>query len=188
MDRAGSLLHDLFFAPPWCCLAWPAVAMIAGTLVAVLFPKAVSRLGIVPRRAAGLPGIVAAPFVHANLAHLAANLPPFIVLGALLLPRGGAHFAAVAAAIALIQGGLLWLFGRKATHLGMSGVIFGLFGYLVATAWITRTTSDLVMAGVAVLFYGGMVTGVKPARNGTSWEGHLFGLLAGIAVAWLGAR
>ena len=188
MDRAGSLLHNLFFAPPWCCLAWPAAAMIAGTLVAVLFPKSVSRLGIVPRRAAGLPGILTAPFVHAGFAHLAANLPPFVVLGALLLPRGGAHFVAVAAGIALFAGGLLWLFGRQVAHVGMSGVIFGLFGYLLALAWFTRTTSDLVMAGIAVLFYGGMLAGVKPARNGTSWEGHLFGLLAGIAIAWLGTR
>jgi membrane associated rhomboid family serine protease len=30
-----------------------------------------------------------------------------------------------------------------------------------------------------------MLAGIKPARNGTSFEAHFFGLVAGIGVAWL---
>lgn len=141
-----------------------------------------------PRTTRGLTGVVTAPFAHANFAHLAANLPPFVVLGALMLHRGGAHFAAVTAAIAVLQGGLLWLLGRNVAHVGMSGVIFGFFGYLLGAAWFSPTSADLVAAAAALVFYGGMVVGVKPVRNGTSWEGHLFGLLAGFAVAWLEMR
>ena len=92
--------------------------------------KSAARLGVVPRQASGLLGIVTAPFVHANAAHLAANLPPFIVLGALVLRRNEAQFIEVAVTIAVAQGILLWLFGRNASHMGMSGVIFGFFGYL----------------------------------------------------------
>lgn len=44
----------------------------------------------------------------------------------------------------------------------------------------------LLTAGGVLLFYGGMLAGVKPARDGTSWDGHLFGLLAGLARAWFG--
>jgi membrane associated rhomboid family serine protease len=67
----------------------------------------------------------------------------------------------------------------------MSGVIFSFFGYLIMLAWLTRTTPDLLVAGGVLIFYGGMLAGLKPARNGTSWEGHLFGLLIGLAVAWI---
>jgi len=188
MDRLIEFFHRLYFERPWCDLAWPAAAMVAGTLVGLVAGKSAARLGVVPRQWSGLPGILTAPFVHANVAHLAANLPPFLVLGALILRRDEPHFPVVAAAIAVLQGGLLWLFGRNAAHVGMSGVIFGFFAYLLAAAWLTRSTADLLVAGGVLLFYGGMLAGLKPARDGTSWEGHLFGLLAGLACAWLARR
>ena len=185
MDRALEFLHRLYFQAPERDLAWPAAAMVAGTLVALASRQLATRLAIVPRQAAGLPGLVTAPFVHANVAHLAANLPPFLVLGVLVLRCAAPPFVEVAATIALAQGLLLWLFGRNAAHVGMSGVIFGFFGYLLAAAWLNPTAPDLLAAGGVLLFYGGMLAGLKPVRDGTSWEGHLFGLLAGLARAWL---
>ncbi len=187
MDRALEFLHRLYFEPPECYLAWPAAAMVAGTILALVLGKSAARLAVVPRHAAGLVGIVTSPFIHLNVAHLAANLPPFIALGTLVLRRHGIQFIEIAVAIALAQGALLWLFGRNAAHVGMSGVIFGFFGFLLATAWFTRTPPDLLVAGGVLLFYGGMLAGLKPARDGTSWEGHLFGLLAGVACAWFAA-
>jgi membrane associated rhomboid family serine protease len=188
MNQILPFFHRLYFEAPWCYLAWPALAMVVGTIIPLFSSTAASRLGVVPRQLSGLPGIVTAPFVHANVAHLAANLPPFIILGALVLRRDQPHFVEVAATIALGEGLLLWLFGRKAAHVGMSGVIFGFLGYLLAAAWYTRTTPDLLVAGGVVIFYGGMLAGIKPVRDGTSWEGHLFGLLVGLARAWLDSR
>ena len=185
MDLVIHYLHRLYLETPWCYLSWPAMAMVAGTILASVSARTAARLGVTPRSAPGLLGIITAPFVHANAAHLAANLPPFIVLGALVLRRNEAQFVEVAVTIALAQGALVWLFGRNASHVGMSGVIFGFLGYLLAAAWFTRTTSDLTVAGGVMLVYGGLLAGVKPARGGTSWEGHLFGLLAGVARAWL---
>jgi membrane associated rhomboid family serine protease len=130
-------------------------------------------------------GIVTAPFVHGNAAHLAANLPPFIILGALVLRHGEHAFLKVALLIALASGLLLWLLGRSAAHMGASGVIFGFFGYLIALAYFSRSMTDVLVAGAVVLVYGSMLAGIKPARNGTSFEGHFFGLVAGIATAWL---
>jgi membrane associated rhomboid family serine protease len=185
MDRVLPFLHRLYFTAPWCYLSWPAAAMVVGTIIAVLAGKSATFLGVVPRRLSGLFGILTAPFVHTGAAHLAANLPPFVVLGALVLRRNEAQFIEVAVTIAVAQGILLWLFGRNASHMGMSGVIFGFFGYLLAAAWFTRTPSDLLIAGGVMIFYGGMLAGLKPVRDGTSWEAHLFGLLAGLARAWL---
>lgn len=141
------------------------------------------QLALVPRTQGGLVGLFTAPFIQSGLSHLAANLPAFLVLGALVLRRGESLFLETALTIALGQGLLLWLLGRKAAHMGMSGVIFGFFGYLLALAWFTKTTSDLLVATGVLIFYGGMLAGVAPTRNGTSWEGHMFGLIAGLGAA-----
>jgi membrane associated rhomboid family serine protease len=181
-------LRRVFSETPSALLAWPVAAMVAGTLLRALLGKQAIRLAIVPRTLGGLPGIATAPFVHGNAAHLAANLPPFVVLGALVLRHGERAFPATAAIIAIGSGLLLWLLGRSAAHMGMSGVIFGFFGYLVTLAYFTRAVTDVLIAGAVVLLYGSMLAGIKPARNGTSWEGHLFGLISGIATAWSESR
>lgn len=185
MHELYSIIRHLFTQAPACYISWPVVAMLLGTLLRYLLGKRVESLAIVPRTARGLLGVVTAPFVHANLTHLAANLPPFVVLGVLLLRRGGHAFVVTAVIVALLSGGLLWLIGRKAAHVGMSGVIFGFFGYLIGIAYVTRGSWDLLIAVVVLLVYGGMLAGLKPARNGSSWEGHLCGLVAGLAKVWL---
>ncbi len=185
MDTVLAFLTRLYTETPWICLSWPAAAMVVGTIVAAVAPRAAERLGIVPRTGAGLVGVVTSPFIHANAAHLAANLPPFAGLGYLVLKRDPAHFVEIAGTIALASGGLVWLAARKAAHVGMSGVIFGFLGYLVAVAWFTQAAPDLVVGGGVLLFYGGMLAGVAPARGSASWESHLFGLLVGIGRAWL---
>jgi membrane associated rhomboid family serine protease len=185
MHELLAFARRLFTQAPAYYISWPVVAMLLGTVVRYLAGKRIEALAIVPRTARGLLGLLTAPFVHANPSHLAANLPPFIVLGTLLLRRGGHAFLITAVTVTLVSGGLLWLLGRKAAHVGMSGVIFGFFGYLIGIAYVTRGPWDLLIAVVVLLVYGGMLAGLKPARNGTSWEGHLFGLLAGLGKVWL---
>jgi len=184
MDNLTTWLDEAFLTRPWCFLSWMAVAMALGTILRVCLGEAANRFGIIPRQADGLPGILWAPFFHANFSHFAANLPPFLVMGFLVLRRGDLHFLQVVAGTALLGGLLVWLLARKAAHMGMSGVIFGLLGYLVMIAWFTRTANDLLIAGGVLLVYGSMLGGIAPARNGTSWESHLFGLLAGGGMAW----
>jgi membrane associated rhomboid family serine protease len=145
--------------------------MVAGALLGIISPPAASRLAIVPRTGGGLVGILTAPFVHAGLAHLAANLPAFLVLGTLVLRHGQAQFVQVSVEIAIGQGALVWLFGRRAAHLGMSGVIFGYFGYLVAAAWFTRTPDDLLVAGGVLVFYGGILAGIAPRETAPPGKG-----------------
>ena len=159
--------------------------MCATTLLRAILGRHTNRLAIVPRTSGGLLGILTAPFVHGNGTHLAANLPPFVILGALVLRHGQQTFIKTALLIALGSGLLLWLLGRTAAHMGASGIIFGFFGYLVALAYFSRGMTDVLIAGAVVLVYGSMLAGIKPARNSTSFEGHFFGLLAGVATAWL---
>jgi membrane associated rhomboid family serine protease len=183
-EMGVSLLHRVFAEKPWALLAWPAAAMIVGTIARVVLGGGSQRFAVVPRTKGGLLGVVTAPFLHGGLAHLAANLPPFLVLGALVLRKGGGRFVETGVIVVLGSGCLLWLLARKGAHMGASGVVFGFFGYLLGLAYVTRATSDILIALAVLVFYGGMVAGLKPARNGTSWEAHLFGLVVGLAKVW----
>jgi membrane associated rhomboid family serine protease len=144
--------------------------------------------GILPRTMTGLRGIPLSPFLHANLSHLLVNSLPFLVLGGLVALQGRRVFLGVSLVVIICGGIALWLFGRTAYHIGASGLIFGYFGYLVARAWYDRSVSSILMALVALFLYGGLVWGVLPTNAFISWEGHLFGLLAGILAARIQGR
>lgn len=87
--------------------------------------------------------------------------------------------------IALIGGSLTWLMGRDANHIGASGLIFGIWGYLLLAGWFSKSIKYILASITLIFFYGGMIFGVLPGKPGISFEGHLFGVVAGIMVAWL---
>ncbi len=147
-------------------------------------PGVVSALALVPRRIDGLPGVLGTLLVHGSLGHLAANTPPLLVLGGMVAVRGAAYYLTTALAITVVGGLGLWVVGRDAAHIGASGLIFGLFGFLVARGYYERRWSSIAAALVVVVLYGGMIAGVVPRGGQVSWEAHLCGLLAGILCAW----
>lgn len=149
----------------------------------VVFDGALQRQGIRPRHLDGLDGIAFAPFLHGAWSHLIANTVPFLVLGSLafVVCRSTARWLAVSAWIVLAGGTATWLLARGGNHVGASGLIFGYLGFLGASALIERSVRSLAIGIVAAVLYGGMLWGLLP-RAGLSWEGHLFGLAAGIAA------
>ena len=145
--------------------------------------------GIVPRSWRGLIGIPLSPFIHGSWQHLILNSIPFIALGGLVVARGASVFVELTAFVAVLGGAAVWLladFFEETTksHIGASGLIFGYFGFLVARGWYDRSILAVVVAVIVIVLYGGVIaTGLLPTSNGVSWEGHLFGLLAGIMAA-----
>jgi membrane associated rhomboid family serine protease len=140
--------------------------------------------GIHPRTPDGLWGIIAAPFLHAGIAHLLANTVPFLVLGWLVALRGLRELGLVTLLVMLVGGGAVWLFGRPfSTHVGASGVIFGYLGFLLARGVIERSAQAIILSLVALVLYGGALWGVIPGSSRISWESHLFGFLSGILAA-----
>src|ERR1700730_2732951 len=83
-----------------------------------------SRFGIIPRHLGSLPGIIWSPFLHGSFSHLAANTLPLLILGAIICARGRGEFTLVTIGGTLLGGGLTWLIGRNACHIGASGLIF----------------------------------------------------------------
>ena len=146
---------------------------------------ALNNFGIRPRNIVGLQGILFAPFLHGNWRHLISNTFPLVILSWLIMARDRSEWIAVTVLTAIASGLGTWLFGGAATiHIGASGVVFGYFGFLVARAYFERSFGSIAISLLVLALFGGMIWGILPVRVGISWEGHLFGLLGGIAAAW----
>jgi len=141
--------------------------------------------GIIPRQVASLPGILWAPFLHASLRHLTANTLPLLILGGILCGRSRLEFIMVVLGGILVGGGLTWLAARPACHIGASGLVFCLFGYLASLAFFRRTIGTFLISLVCIVGFWGMLRGILPTSAAISWEGHAAGLVAGIGFAWL---
>lgn len=145
--------------------------------------------GLVPRTLWGLLGIPAMPFLHDGWGHLLNNTLTLAVLLPLLVGfRKNAW--TIVAEIILAGGMLLWLFGRSSTHLGASGLAFGLIAFLILSGFLEKRTLPLLVSFAVGFWYGGaLFWGILPGADaGVSWDGHLTGAVAGGAAAWFAAR
>jgi membrane associated rhomboid family serine protease len=152
--------------------------------VNVLLGGALLRFGIVPRTTSGLVGILAAPFLHANLAHLTANTVSFLLFGWLVMLRDRRHFGVVTLFGLLGSGFLSWALGAPGSvHIGASGVVFGFFGFLLLAGFYARSAGSVLLSLAVAVLWGGTVFGVLPGTPGVSWQGHLGGFLGGVLAA-----
>ncbi len=155
----------------------------------MLLPFNLNQLGIVPRSAAHLIGIFFAPFLHAGWSHLFSNFLPFIVFGALIGMHSIKRFWLVFILHIIITGILVWLFARSnSVHIGMSGVIYAFWGYLIVYGVVRRKFLHILISLVTLIFYGGLIYGVLPTTAGVSFESHLLGALAGALSGYYFAK
>lgn len=141
--------------------------------------------GLQPRAFGGLDGILLMPLLHGSLSHTMANSVPVLVLGGALAATAPRSALTATLLILLLGGTAVWVFGKDATHVGASGLIFGWFGFLVARGAVERRLLPLLVAVAVAVFYGTMIWGVLPGQPGVSWESHLFGALAGVIAAFV---
>ncbi|WP_240162858.1 rhomboid family intramembrane serine protease [Paraburkholderia sp. Cy-641] len=167
------------------------LALFVSSMWAVFFLSAalpflhLNEHGVVPRTFGGLQGILFAPWLHANLAHIAANTSGLLVLGWLCTWPDIAGFWRATLGAMLGAGLCAWLLGAPySVHIGASGLVFGYAGYLVARGYYTRNLVSIVVALVVVSSYGlSMLFGVLPVYPGVSWQSHIGGALGGVLAA-----
>lgn len=141
-------------------------------------------LGIRPRNAFGLIGIVCAPFLHGDFNHVFFNSVPLFVLMNLILIFGKPLFFAVTFIIVVVSGVLTWLFGRRAIHVGASGVIMGYFAYILFEAYKTPGIISAISFILVIYYFGGLFLALIPRDRRVSFEGHLFGFISGVVAVW----
>jgi membrane associated rhomboid family serine protease len=162
----------------------PIGAMWAMEIVDWFLDQRLNDYGIIPRDRRGLIGIPLSPFLHAGFGHLISNTIPLVILGGLVLLSSAKQFLQVSVTIILLGGLGVWLFAIGGNHIGASGLVFGYFGFIVVRGYFERTIPSLIVAAVVIFMYGGgMLIGMLPVTKGVSWEGHLFGFLAGAFAA-----
>ena len=139
--------------------------------------------GVRPRELAGLPGILFAPLVHGGFAHLFANSPPLLVLGTAMLYLYPSAARIVLPAIYLGTGVAVWLFARGSSHVGASGLVYGLVSYIFVAGLIRRDRRAIAASLLVCFMYGALVWGLLPIERGVSWETHLAAALIGLVLA-----
>ncbi len=142
--------------------------------------------GIWPRHIAGLDGILFAPFLHDDFAHLYGNSVVLIPLGTFALAAGVGRFVGVTAVVMLVSGLGVWFTGDpRSPVIGASGVIFGYLGFLLARGVFERSWWNIAVAVLIGLLYGWQLIGLLPTDERVSWQGHLFGFAGGLLAAVL---
>lgn len=140
-------------------------------------------LGIRPREAHGLIGILTAPFVHASFEHLMSNTLPLGLLAAFALYAYPRATRLALPFIWIVSGVGVWLWARPSIHVGISGIAHGLMFYLFIMGLLRRDRLGIAIALTVFFLYGGMVMTVLPRDPQVSFEYHLFGAIAGLIAA-----
>ena len=152
-------------------------------------PLGYNDYGIRPRAVdfASFYGVALGWTMHSNYEHIHNNV---LILLQLMLPfvfferRPVIMFAL----LVLLSGFAVWLTGaHNSIHIGASGVIFALIGYIFTAAWFSNYWLTKIVYIIVTLMFGLeywyiVRQGLIP-QEGISFAGHFGGLICGIIIA-----
>ena len=141
-------------------------------------------LGLIPREPLSLMGIFFSPLLHGHFSHLFFNSIPLFLLIDFMLIATGPQFWVLTLVMIILSGLLTWLVGRRAIHIGASSLIMAYWGFLLTLAIYQPTVFNLIIVVVMLYYLGGLFLSIFPSDKAISFEGHLCGLIAGMATAW----
>ena len=174
-------------------LAYPFFVLVVMWLIFWadhLFPEIpFYKWGVRPGEPSSLKGVLFMPLIHSksDIHHIINNsFPIAILLGTLVY-----YYRSIALRVFLFSwiftGVGVWLFATNSHsyHIGMSGVIYALAGFLF-TSGVIRKYLPLQAISLFVAFvYGSMIWGIFPMQPHVSWEGHLAGMISGVVLAFI---
>lgn len=138
-----------------------------------------TRFGVYPRTLEGLRGVFFSPFIHSGIKHLFHNTVPLFVLSLSLFYFYRKLSWKILFLGLLLSGTLTWLIGRPAFHIGASGMIYVLAGFLFFKGVFSKYYRLVALSLIVVFLYGGLLWYITPIDPKISWEGHLAGLITG---------
>ncbi len=148
--------------------------------------------GLLPRTMEGLKGIIFMPLLHSqqDIHHILNNSVAAYLLLAVLIYFYRDVALKVFVLLWILTGAFVWMYAenRGAYHIGMSGVIYGLLGFLFTSGVLRRYLPLQAISLFIVFVYGNMIWGIFPIKASVSWEGHFMGLVAGVLLAFIYRR
>jgi membrane associated rhomboid family serine protease len=147
------------------------------------FDWQMGRFGILPREIIGLRGILFSPLIHGDFNHLFNNGLALLALGWTLFYFYKNLALRIVIWSWLLAGLYTWISARHNYHIGASGLVYSLFGFLFISGFLRRSNSLIAISFLVAFLYGSLVWGVLPWDQKMSWEGHFWGLLVGIVLA-----
>lgn len=147
------------------------------------FVLPLNQFGIIPRTATGLIGVIGAPFLHGSWGHLISNTLALVTFVPIFIAVEGKDALEKILSLAVLTGLLTWGLARPANHIGASGVVFGLYGYLISLGFFNKKILQVALSLFLLSSYGYILFGIFPVQPGISWESHFFGLASGIVLA-----
>jgi len=135
--------------------------------------------GIHPRSLTGLKGIILANLIHHDLSHWFNNSVSFLIMSGFLFYFHKDKAWKIIIWGSLLTGLLTWLIGRPNLHIGLSGLNYVLFSYLVITGFLSKHPGLSAISLILIFIYGGLIWLMFPLIKNISWEAHLSGFLVG---------
>ncbi len=145
--------------------------------------------GNMPRKPEGLWGLLFAPYLHGDTnkivsMHLLSNSLPILILLTVLLHTFPRHALLIWIFIQVTSELMVWCLGTEGTiHIGISGIVYGLTGFFLASGIFRRDRNSMLVAVFVAILYGGSVVGFLP-QPGVSWQSHLYGFISGVVAAY----
>jgi len=145
--------------------------------------------GVSPRTISGLKGILFSSFIHGDLGHILNNSLPIFILGSMIFYFYKPIAWPAIIWIYLASGVWLWVGGRNSDvitnyHFGASTLIYGFSTFLFFSGIFRKHKQLMVVSALVVFLYGSISWGIFPFDPSISWEGHLFGAISGVLVAY----
>ena len=164
----------------------PALLVLVISVVFLLdveFDLNLYRFGLKPRDVDGLWGIFTMPFIHGSFEHLFNNMTALFVLTWCLFYFYHDLALRILLWTFIMSGIWVWISARGTYHIGASAIVYGLVTFLFFSGIFRRYYRLMAISFLVVFLYGSLIWGILPIKPGISWEGHLWGSMAGLILA-----